>query len=847
MNFRFTIVETVLNRAEFRWKWLRFLRYSLMLGILLGLLGLGFGGMVLKGWVTSQAWAYVFFISLGSLGFVGWIVIGIGVFSRSPDRDRLGAALERVDRRLLDRLNTLLFLERHRADPRAESFSHRIARQTQAVIVEKPLGNPFASARPIGWFVALVAVLGINMFFFRVYAPLSHLVPFSKAQTAAPSSAATLASQLELPKTNSLEQSAGWGAVRITDPGRDIKVTRTTVVPLQIEAAANQPLKEVSWYSAINDGEPVLHALPAPKDRRYAVYQPTLDLGEMELSNWDVISYYARATTERSNGYASQVYFIEVRPQREEMAGMPGGEDGKAYRFLNALSGLISSQQQVIRQTHEQALLGPEEPPRERQKLAAGERDLGDSARSLHAEMSGALETSVPPDSLEQLGKAEKSLDRAGKLLEENAMAEAEKGELRALTELTSARREFQSMVGENPKALEEPEPSKGGTSNQLSQIAEFRNESKAAQDFVKRALDQQKALEQNVQGKPSATYPGLAPRETQLAEALKDFQGQHPEVFKPSREESKEAGEALKQAAQALEKRQAEAPTATHQASQKMEQLNQAMKERAADRQLADAYKLKQMLEQQAQSFGECANPSSSAAGGNVRKTAAEARETVNQLRKLAEEEPTRDAFGDPLRAALGGQNKVDLEATLNRLQQPLDEAAQKEAAGAARDELGKVSQAFQESEPAALRMARQRDALQPSPGERLEKGVADLNNLIKQLEKEGSPAGPERTRQGREALAGVQDGLRHRQGGNERGQQLLARVEQMLKAEDLDVGDLKKLAEELQLYSVENAAKTEPQENPELTNLDPSRMAPAYRGRIQKYFQKLSEQAPK
>ncbi|HXU75313.1 MAG TPA: hypothetical protein VN794_02035, partial [Methylomirabilota bacterium] len=121
------------------------------------------------------------------------------------------------------------------------------------------------------------------------------------------------------------------------------------------------------------------------------------------------------------------------------------------------------------------------------------------------------------------------------------------------------------------------------------------------------------------------------------------------------------------------------------------------------------------------------------------------------------------------------------------------------------------------------------------------------DLNHLIKQLEKEGSPAGPERNRQGHEALAGVQDGLRHRQGGNERGQQLLARVEQMLKAEDLDVGDLKKLAEELQRYSVENAAKSEPQENPELTNLDPSRMAPAYRGRIQKYFQKLSEQAPK
>ena len=32
MNFRFTIVETTLNRAEFRWKCLKFLRYSMILG-----------------------------------------------------------------------------------------------------------------------------------------------------------------------------------------------------------------------------------------------------------------------------------------------------------------------------------------------------------------------------------------------------------------------------------------------------------------------------------------------------------------------------------------------------------------------------------------------------------------------------------------------------------------------------------------------------------------------------------------------------------------------------------------------------------------------------------------------
>jgi len=45
-----------------------------------------------------------------------------------------------------------------------------------------------------------------------------------------------------------------WGEVRITEPGADLKVTKLDVVPLQIEAAANQSLKK--WpASAINGAD----------------------------------------------------------------------------------------------------------------------------------------------------------------------------------------------------------------------------------------------------------------------------------------------------------------------------------------------------------------------------------------------------------------------------------------------------------------------------------------------------------------------------------------------------------------------------------------------------------------
>src|SRR5438093_5271217 len=111
MNFRFTVVETSLNRAEFRWKWLRFLQHSFTLGVILVLLVLGFGGAIALGWVTSKTVATTFFALLAVVGFIAWAIIIISVVAGAPDRNWLAAALERVDRRLLDRLNTLLFLE----------------------------------------------------------------------------------------------------------------------------------------------------------------------------------------------------------------------------------------------------------------------------------------------------------------------------------------------------------------------------------------------------------------------------------------------------------------------------------------------------------------------------------------------------------------------------------------------------------------------------------------------------------------------------------------------------------------------------------------------------------------
>src|SRR3954452_13507590 len=109
MSFRFTVLETSLNRAEFRWKGLRLLQHSAVLGIVLCFLALALGTAIQFGLLENKALAVLFFTLLGAVAVIAWAVIVIAVLVNAPDRQWLAAAVERVDRRFLDRLNTLLF------------------------------------------------------------------------------------------------------------------------------------------------------------------------------------------------------------------------------------------------------------------------------------------------------------------------------------------------------------------------------------------------------------------------------------------------------------------------------------------------------------------------------------------------------------------------------------------------------------------------------------------------------------------------------------------------------------------------------------------------------------------
>jgi hypothetical protein len=463
--------------------------------------------------------------------------------------------------------------------------------------------------------------------------------------------------------------------------------------------------------------------------------------------------------------------------------------------------------------------------------------------------MAAEMENQGIGQALDNLAKAETSLGTASKTLHDNVVGEAQNHQRGALSELISARKAFQRAVTDNPDAFQPEDPEKAlpvaDSAKSLSQIAEFRDEAKAAQEFVRHSLDQQKDLEQQAKTASRNQYPQLARREQELRRTLQDFAAQHPKAFNGTQGESQQADEAMDRAANALGERRNEAKTELQRATHELQNFSEAMQKRSAEQQLADTYKLKRMLDEQIRDLDNRSKPDSKMSDGQLQHLTKEARDTLDQLKKAAELEPTRNAFGPPLREALRGQNKVELDAELMRLEQAQDESAKQQGAADAKAGLGKVKKAFEESQPTALQMAHKSDSLNPEQSDGFGTGMTELQSLLRQLERNQQLSAEDRAKQGQQALLNLQTGMRNRFGDNNQGNQLLAQLQQLLKSEaGLEPGDLKQLMEQLQHFSAEASAQlAKSEDQPELIHINPDRLPPAYRGRIQKYFQKLSE----
>jgi hypothetical protein len=689
-------VEKERRRLGARWRRRRFWFSTFLVGCTVCLQFFLLGVAVLFGFVDDLDRAAWYSRQILGWSALAWIALTIFVFVRRPSTAWLDAILEEAEPGLLDRLHSLRFLDRGPAAP--PSFRDRIERGAAEVLAQRRGRVPLPRSGAAASLTALVLSAAGTLYFYQKLQPwevLHQRMRAAESEQAAKSAPETA----EMAEVVTVEQRQPWGEVRITAPGRDLRVTKADAVPLEIQAAADRALESIAWFDAVNGAAETVHRLPPPGEPRFAAYKPVLYLEEIGVSDWDVVTYYAKAETTGGHTYASEVYFLEVLPPQDEIAQVSGGQGARADRLLSALSHLIARQRHVIRETHRHA----QRPPgtevqrrQERRKLAAAEVELRDAVSHLYAQLTEEL-AGAPVDSvLDHLARAEAWLDKAAFSLNAANLGEAQERERAALKELSETRKDLYRAIAEHPEGLAGRERKRTGPeADALAEIAEYRDGAAAARAFTGQALARQKSI--TARARRALADAALAAEQQRLARELESFAINHPAAF-AALAETESARAALAEAEQTMRSTPEMSVVASRKAEAALSELERAVTEKMPHRLLRDAYRLKRLLDQEIERL-ERLGPRPPAEN-ELRQRGEAALRIVRELKKLAASAPVRDAFGPRLHEALRDLSALEAAATaLSRSSGDPEEQLRALAAG-----LLSLSGAFGASVPALL-----------------------------------------------------------------------------------------------------------------------------------------------
>lgn len=835
-------VEGALRQATVRWRGRRLLR-----GAAWWTAGGALGWMLLDtiiwlGYLSSFMAAMVTAILLVVVLLAAALVILVAVAVAQPARRVMARSIEDARPSLLDRLNTLVWLDAGRGGGVPASYRDRIERQAGESLARGSSALPTAGP-PVRWHVAValactLAALGLHL----GLRPWDRLADREAAAGPAP---AVGASSLKPPAGDSAEVQEDWGEVKVPEPGRDLTVTKVDVVPLRIEAAASDSLRATRYVTSAGRSGQTVHALPPPAEEHYASYRPLLYVDEFRLADWDVLTYHAAAETKKGRTYASDVYFLEVRPFREEILKLPGGEQGDAYRFLNELSGLIDRQKHVVRETHRHLKRPYEteaERRREQTKLAEAEGDLAEAARHVYARLAARLENADIGVVLDELAKAEGHLEKAARALAGSG-GDVEGPARDALEALIATRKHLQKAISRDPSAWDDEAGDAGSLpalEGRLEEIAEFRDEEKATREVLERAAADQKRIREEAASPERRAE--LAEEQEGLRKNLAEWGASHPRMFRHADRERAATDEAMRRAAEALNG--TADPRATQDgAVDALEALRRRIGRGARDHDLEQAYELRKLIGLGTRALAEIeADPDSGGAEEAARHAAA-AKRATRELKRLLDETPAGDAFGEPLHDALSPARQAQREQRLDDVGRAAERGEREKAAGEASRALERLGDAFDRSQPGTARAVREEDALKEEPADALQRGLRQLEALAEELGSgEVRKDAAERRRQ---ALLVLRRGLEGTYGKD--AASVLVHMEEDLRADaKLDLKKVRRLLDEIEQVRTEVADRRPEAESRRLRHIDPSQLPPAYRDRIQRYFESLATESP-
>lgn len=862
------LIQRRLDEAQNRFYRLRLLQHG---GTLLAVVGVAWFLLlfrVYRGWLTSPSryWT-IFGVGAFLAGLTALVGLSI-IVSRRRSRALLAASVEGARPELRDRLNTLIFLEQPRNARLRRFFAHAIAEQTPPALAAAPATPLYPRTRAwVHFAVGLLCLAGALGFLSR-FRPLKNLVA-ERVSPVLPGIKPPEEAPFELKtKPPSELNKKSWGEVRIVEPGHDQKLTKLDVVPLRIEMAARDPLASPVWATSVNGEPEVVHPLTGATEPRYAAFSELLYLDELKVSDWDLVSYYAKTDTDQGDTYASQIYFVEIRPFRDDLLKQTGGAGSKGYQMLNQLSQLTTEQSRLLRETHrhEQMLYPrPELQTEDRRKLASGEADLALTAAHVYSDIVDKMENSEVGEILSHLDEASRHMTKGSEALRSDVVPEGKAREQQALAELIATRKAIQKALSENPQAFqgedaEENTPTADEKSRlkALQEVAEFRDQEKAAESSLANLAAEEKKLARIPYRELQKRAKELGDKQAELNKRLDDLNGAHPELLAHAKEALDAAREDMDRAEKELREKDYSADTTLLHASDKLTDLSRSLGEGKAQRDLNNAYALKKELDRSARTFAQLETRPDASDPSQAKALADTTRQAAQMLKDSAGQ-----GFGPELGNALSPEKQAQLGQALDKFAAGKGRA-RAQAAGEARADLEAVGKAFDSSKPGSVQNMAKNDALGGggSPGGSGEPGAgggsaAQVDAVMEKLQslalqdQNGHQLSPQDRQKERAGLLDELEKLLPQQfaGSDAVSAILLDAKAELTKPGNLPVDGealkhLREKLETLQAEASEKKGKLDPLNGASVA--DASRAPLSYRQRTQRYYEKLSELKP-
>ncbi|HEX4139511.1 MAG TPA: hypothetical protein VHY09_04140 [Candidatus Methylacidiphilales bacterium] len=865
------LIQQKIDAVDRHWRWVKFLEYFFGAGAGFVLAWIAVELLAWRG-VLTETWLFLTFVGLyGIAALLAFMGIAVAVTAREPRRAWLADRLERGCPGLLDRLNTLVYIERLRR-PFPYAMRRQIESQAAQVFEQEPVASRISSARAWQRFGIFALLLTCAILFDSRVHPFARLLNPPSAQSAAAKNDAPF--ELVPGDVNETTKTQKpWGEVRIVTPGHDVKLTKVDVLPLQIEMAASGQLQNPAWITSINGGPEQRHELAPPSEPQYAVYQPMIYLDELKVEEWDVVSYYAKVETPAPAEYASQIYFIEIRPFREDIlkhAGAAGGGN-HGRELLDEISDLIGRQTTVVQQTHlYQQTEYPSDDMRkqDKKKLVDAEGGLSDASNHLYGQIVAENENAPIGEILDHLAGAQQQMDKAVDNLGEDVIPLAKQNEQSALAELIATRKSFYKTLSEHPGAfgpngdgtapdqMNDPVATTKDSLKSLSQVTEMRDRDQSALNQLKELAQQQQNLANaasaaNDAGTNSGNGAAMAKTESDLKSGVEKLMQDNPDLFRDVDSEKASLQSDMQQAVDSLNSGDNDNGShyLTHAAGD-MSDLQKAVQRNHQLQQTAEAYKLKKIIDQNIQQLGQEKNKGGSLSPQEIKDLADAATRSTGTLKDITDQ-PGGGGFGPGLKQSLSPENQTALQQALQKLGQASPGAQSQGAAGDAQGKLSQVSQAFEKSQPDMSKMGASAgqggQGSGPATGTALDEAMQELQGMILAQQEKQPPSPDVQNKEQDEILGDLEDALSKDK--SPQAESLLAQVEDMKKnkkEKPFPADQLKKLLDQIQLASAEanDPDKNKPDKS-EITVIDSSKFPESYRDRIRAYYEQLSNRS--